>query len=140
VHRSRIGIVLIDHPADRYEANLAFWAGAAGRPAERDHGGPEYASLGVVGTLNLEVQRTGVGTPPRLHLDIETDDIEAEVARLTGLGASVERRPEGFVVMRDPGGLVFCVVGVQTGERFAADAVTWTGGDDDADGVRPISP
>jgi hypothetical protein len=125
MHRSRIGIVLIDHPEDRYEANLAFWAAAAGRDVDRGAGNAEYASLGVIGTLHLEVQRTGIGTPPRLHLDIETDDIEAEVARLVGVGATVDRRPEGFVVMRDPGGIVFCVVGVQTGDLFAGDATTW---------------
>lgn len=46
----------------------------------------------------------------RLHLDIESDDVEAEVARLTRLGASETERIRGWVVMRDPAGLLFCVV------------------------------
>ena len=50
---------------------LAFWAGVQGCAPRPD--GP-YAGVGEVGTLNLEVQRLEEG-PPRIHLDIETDDI-----------------------------------------------------------------
>jgi catechol 2,3-dioxygenase-like lactoylglutathione lyase family enzyme len=124
VHRSRIGIVLIDHPVERHDAALAFWSVATGAEPVPAPGQP-YASLGRLGSLNLEVQRTGTGTPPRLHLDIETDDIPAEVARLVAAGATVVDEPDGYVVLHDPGGLVFCVVGIQTGDRFAAEATTW---------------
>lgn len=121
MHRSRIGIVLIDHSGDQYDAALAFWSGAQGvRPV---HDGP-YASVGEIGTLNLEVQRLGEG-PARVHLDIETDNIPAEVERLSALGATtVDDRGE-YVIMADPGGVVFCVVGVQTGDRFVEDAREW---------------
>ncbi|WP_460827583.1 VOC family protein [Nostocoides australiense] len=37
----------------------------------------------------FQLQRTGAGTPPRIHLDIETDDVPAEVERVLKLGASV---------------------------------------------------
>ena len=122
MHRSRIGIVLIDHDGSRYETSLAFWAGVQGVKPTID--GP-YASVGEVGTLSFEIQRLGDGTPSRVHLDIETDDIRAEVARLEGLGASVMEDRESYVIMQDPGGVVFCVVGVQTGDRFAEDALEW---------------
>ncbi len=49
----------------------------------------------------------------RLHLDLYTDEQEAEVKRLLGLGASLHRSPEpgeDFVVLADPGGNLFCVV------------------------------
>ena len=74
------------------------------------------------------MQRTGAGTPPRWHVDIEhvdieTDDIEAEVMRLPARGA---RRPADMASSgTDPAGLVFCVVGVQTGEQFDRYATTW---------------
>ena len=94
-----------------------------GTPQAQDP--PEYTHLAQVGSLNLEMQRTGPGTPGRVHLDIETDDVAAEVARVVSLGARVlEERPEGYTVLEDPAGLVFCVVGVQT-DRFDAEATTW---------------
>ena len=121
MHRSRIGIVLVDHPAEHHDEAVAFWAGAQGvRPIPE---GP-YTSVGEVGTLSLEVQRLEEGRP-RIHLDIESDDIPAEVARLEALGASVVEHRDGYVIMTDPGGVVFCVVGIQTGDRFEEDAREW---------------
>jgi Glyoxalase-like domain len=125
MHRSRIGIVLIDHPEEHYDAGLAFWAAVTGHePVAQD--GP-YASLGTLGgTHNLEVQRTGSGTASRLHLDIETDDIPAEVERLVGLGATIQEQHEGLTILRDPAGLVFCVIGLQTDPaQFDAHATSW---------------
>jgi hypothetical protein len=54
----------------------------------------------------------------RVHIDIETDDIPAEVARLEQLGASVVDRLERWVVMRAPSGQRFCVVRVQRAPVF----------------------
>lgn len=128
MHRSRVGVVLIDHPDDSYDAAAAFWAGARGgqRRSSDAPGAEPYESLGrLPGEVMLELQRTGAGTPPRVHLDIETDDVEAEVERLTALGATVHERREGYVIMADPGGLLFCVVPVQTGDAFAQHATTW---------------
>jgi hypothetical protein len=121
MHRSRIGIVLIDLDGEHYDASLDFWAGVQGTRPRRDG---QYASVGEVGTLNLEVQRLESGGP-RIHLDIESDDVPAEVHRLRGLGATVVEEREGYVIMQDPGGVVFCVVGVQTGDRFVEDALEW---------------
>jgi hypothetical protein len=59
-----------------------------------------------------------------MHLDIETDDIPAEVARLEKLGATVDKQMERWVVMRAPSGQRFCVVRVQR-DGFEADAITW---------------
>ena len=74
--------------------------------------------------FHLEIQRTGAGTPPRWHVDIETDDIAAEVDRLEALGATPAPVRHGtFWQLLDPAGLVFCVVGVQTGEEFDRYAV-----------------
>ena len=84
----------------------------------------EFAGVGEVGTLSLAVQRLDEGAS-RVHLDIETDDIRAEVARLRGLGATVVEDRDRYVIMADPGGVVFCVVGVQTGDRFTEEALEW---------------
>lgn len=122
MHRSRIGLVLIDHPDEQYDAALAFWGGVQGVDPQPDG---EYASIGRIGSVHVEVQRTGTDTPARVHLDIESDDVRAEVARVAALGATVLEEREDYTILLDPGGLVFCVVPVQTGERFEQDALTW---------------
>lgn len=125
MHRSRIGVVLIDHPEEQYERSRAFWSAAVGTEPEAQPDGP-YESLGVGGGVRLELQRTGSGTSARVHLDIETDDVAAEVARLVGLGATIVTADDEFSVLADPTGLVFCVVPVQTGELFEQHATSWT--------------
>jgi len=124
VHRSRIGIFLIDLPEPAYDAGLAFWGAATGaEPVPADDG--PYAGLGLLGgSVKLEVQRVGAGTAPRVHLDVETDDVEAEVARLEALGAVRHSDQGHFWQLRDPAGTVFCVVPVQTAD-FDRHATTW---------------
>ncbi|MEJ7796097.1 MAG: VOC family protein [Nocardioides sp.] len=123
MHRSRIGVVLIDHPEPSYADAAAFWSAAAGRERVAEDG--PYESLGSLAGVEMALQRTGAGTPARVHLDIETDDVAAEVARVTGLGATVVERPEGYAILTDPGGLVFCVVPVQSPGAFERHATTW---------------
>jgi hypothetical protein len=127
-HRSRLSILLLDLPPEHHAAGTASWAGATGRPAAPDPQDAEWASLGSFADgWHVEVQRTGEGTPPRWHVDIETDDVDAEVARLEALGATGHRFVEGggSWQLLDPAGLVFCVVGIQTGEEFERHAVSW---------------
>ena len=69
--------------------------------------------------------RTFLRRPARWHVDIETDDIPREMARLEALGATRHTDMGSFWQMLDPAGLVFCVVGIQTGEEFDRQAVTW---------------
>jgi hypothetical protein len=72
--------------------------------------------------LIIEVQ--AVSHPSRVHLDIETDDIEAEVRRLEALGATRVQKVKTWWVMEAPTGQRFCVVRPQAGS-FAAEANTW---------------
>ncbi len=63
---------------------------------------------------------------PRYHLDIETDDLAAEVARLTALGAEQVSRWKDAFTMRTPGGHMLCVIPVHSDpETFASSARTW---------------
>jgi hypothetical protein len=127
-HRSRLSILLLDLPPEHHAAGSAFWSAATGHPAQPGPTDAQWTSLGVFAEgWHLEVQRTGSGTPPRWHVDIESDDIEAEVARLEALGARRHRYVEDgrFWQLLDPAGLVFCVVGIQTGEEFEKYATHW---------------
>jgi catechol 2,3-dioxygenase-like lactoylglutathione lyase family enzyme len=124
MHRSRVAVLLVDH-SEAHDAAVAFWAGATGSTAVELPEEPGFSSLGALGDLTFAIQRTGPGTPARMHLDIETDDVPAEVARVVGLGATVLEDHGGHAVLRDPGGLVFCVVPVQSRDTFEVHARTW---------------
>jgi hypothetical protein len=60
----------------------------------------------------------------RVHLDIETDDIEAEVRRLEALGATRVAQVKRWWVMQAPSGQRFCVVRPQRAD-FDERANTW---------------
>lgn len=122
MHRSRLTAIAIDVPAGSVAATTDFWAGALGRRVTPSQDGT-YRNLGRVAGLDVFVQRLGEGDA-RVHLDVETDDVDAEVARLESLGATRVEPVSGWWVMRDPGGLPFCVVPPQT-DDFPGDATTW---------------
>ncbi len=123
MHRSRLRQLLIDCAAEDFDRNVAFWSAAVGAEVETDPADPEYVELrGHAGELGLGLQRLGEGSS-RIHLDIESDDVEAEVARLRKLGAVEVARIESWVVLRDPAGLPFCVIRAQPG--FNSATTTW---------------
>jgi len=129
MHRSRLTAALFDVSAADFDAEAAFWTGALGRPAGAIGGNPEYAELeGLSSGLQIMVQRVGGGAGARVHLDIESDDVEAEVQRLERLGATRVQAVKTWVIMRDPAGLLFCVVRVQSPAEFEAHATTWEDG------------
>jgi predicted enzyme related to lactoylglutathione lyase len=52
-------------------------------------------------------RRSRTGVP---HLDLRSDDPEAELARLVGLGARVLATHESLTVLADPEGNEFCLL------------------------------
>lgn len=123
MHRSRLHVVIIDSPAPVAEAEVAFWASALGHEPEPEAGTP-FTVLAPLGSAQLAHQRLDAGSA-RIHLDVETDDPEAEAARLESLGATRVGGYEEVVHLHDPAGLIFCVVPVQS-DDFAEHATTWT--------------
>jgi len=125
MHRSRINGILIDCNTDDIGAAAEFWSAALGRPIDPDHPGTrgDYVMLETP-TDELSIQLQRVTHESRIHLDIETDDIAAEVARLEKLGAVVDVRKERWVVMRAPTGHRFCIVRVQR-DGFPKGATSW---------------
>ena len=125
-HRSRLTSVLVDVPAADHDKAVVFWSAALGRDGKRYERFPEYVGLDEP-TPGIEVMIQATGDDvPRIHIDIETDDVEAEVARLKGLGATEVERHHSWVVMKDPAAVVFCVVEVQIKDAFEAHATTWS--------------
>ncbi|MGD8379403.1 MAG: VOC family protein [Gammaproteobacteria bacterium] len=114
MHYSRLCALLIDcNTADVDEA-AAFWAAALGRAIDHEHPGTrgDYRMLETPPD-EPAVQIQKVAHESRVHIDIETDDIPAEVARLEKQGARVVDQLERWVVMQAPTGQRFCVVRVQ---------------------------
>ncbi len=121
MHRSRLCHLIIDCSDETAPASLAFWSGALGkRPLNEFRENNPYVWLeGGAGTLALAIQT--VRDASRIHLDIETDNVEAEVKRLEKLGATRHAFVEDWWVMCDPAGHLFCVVPPQTSD-FAEKA------------------
>lgn len=123
-HRSRLAGFIIDCKTPDLDAAARFWSAALGLPiADPDSGGTgRYAELGdTPGGLHIEVQ--AVEHDSRVHLDIESDDIDAEAARLEALGATRITRMPRWWVMQAPTGQRFCIVPMhEDAERGPANA------------------
>lgn len=88
MHHSRLCAVLIDCRTDDLDSTARFWAEALGRPVDPAHPGSrgKYQMLETPPDEPI-VQIQRVDHESRAHIDIETDDIPAEVACLERLGA-----------------------------------------------------
>ena len=123
MHRSRLCNVIID--CNDLQVATRFWAGAlAAEVASEEH--PYVFLRGGAGGLEVGLQL--VPEPKtaksRVHLDFETDNLEAEVARLEALGARRQAFVEGWWVMEDPHGNEFCIV-PRRPEEMSGDAAEW---------------
>jgi Glyoxalase-like domain len=110
MHRILLREVVIDAPTDTFAATRDFWAAALLAEARQIEDYPEFTALVEPASMSwVGLQDIGVGAA-RFHLDIETDNVAAEVARLTALGAAKVADGRTWVVMEDPNGLLFDVV------------------------------
>ena len=125
MHKSKLGGFIIDCETHDLDHAAEFWGAALGMPV-RELPADEaelYKKLeDVQHGLHIEVQK--VSHPSRVHLDIETDDIEAEVRRLERLGAKRLQTVHSWCVMQAPTGQRFCVVRADSA-AFSKLATTW---------------
>jgi len=111
MHRSRLAGFIIDcrgRPEDVLPTGASFWSGALGMSDEGADGDRYHRLDASARDLVIEVQ--AVDHDSRLHLDIESDDVEAEVQRLEALGAKRVGLVRTWCVMQAPTGQRFCVV------------------------------
>lgn len=124
-HRSKLCGFIIDCRTDELGAAAEFWGGALGMQIQALPGeeGEKYVRLVDRNSeLHIEVQK--VDHPSRVHLDIEADDVEAEVRRLETLGARRVAQVQTWWVMEAPTGHRFCVVR-RSSPSFEAQATAW---------------
>jgi len=126
MHRSALAGFIIDCQVDNLEAAAEFWGAALGR---RQRPSPEEQDAGYVPLeakedgLHIEVQR--VTHDSRLHLDIITDDVEAEVRRLEALGARRVDSVRDWWILEAPTGQRFCVIPLRKEGRFPNPPTVW---------------
>lgn len=123
MHRSRLYAVLIDTPSAEVGEATRFWSAALGATVRANQDYPQFTAL-VGAAPGVDVAVQAVDDAPRYHLDIETDDLDAETARLIGLGATEVTRWQDCRILRAPGGHLLCVLPVET-DDFEAGANVW---------------
>src|SRR6478752_6138151 len=115
-HRIVLREVVIDVPTRDLDAATAFWAAALATEARPLKDYTEFVAL-TDPAAGCVVGLQDIGSDvARYHVDIESDDVEAEVARLLRLGATEVSRHLSWVVLRDPAGLLVCVVPPDTAD------------------------
>ena len=126
MHQSRVYALLIDTPEAEAAPAAAFWSAALAATARPVPEEPQFTRLQqALPGLATIVQ--AVDDAPRFHLDIETDDVEAETARLRALGAVEVSQWLECRVLRAPGGHLLCVIPVHSDPgAFKAEAATWS--------------
>lgn len=125
MHRSRLSTFVLDCNVEDVDAAASFWSRALGRAVQpMDASSPRYREL-ETGADEPMLLLQQVSHPSRIHLDIETDDIEAEVKRLEALGAKRVEHIRTWWVMEAPTGQRFCVVRPQRGTLEDGRANVW---------------
>ena len=125
MHKSKLAGFIIDCQTNSLPDAARFWSEALGMPIAPLPGeeGEKYTRLlDKSGLLHVEVQ--AVDHESRVHLDIETDNVEAEIARLQHLGATVVDHVQSWCIMQAPTGQRFCVVR-KVSDTFEQQANSW---------------
>ena len=111
--RTLVDQLCLDVPADRYEAEIEFWAAVTGWPV-RPTSADEFTALVRPrrAPLRLLFQRLGDGHGGAAvsgHLDLACDDVRSAVVTHTALGATVRDERQWWTVMTDPSGHSYCL-------------------------------
>lgn len=124
-HRSRLSTFVLDCEVDDLAPHVEFWSKALGKRVDSadEDGDGKYARLQTATDEPILLLQK-VSHPSRIHLDIETDDVDAEVERLIALGARQIERVQTWCVMEAPSGHRFCVVRQQR-KPFGPHLNTW---------------
>lgn len=112
MHKSRLGALVVDCQSEKLFEYAKFWGAVFGSEPESQEGQIDERYVRLSGAPSeAQVILQKVEHPSRVHFDIETNDIEAEVKRLVSLGAEIVERMEKWVVMEAPSKHRFCVIG-----------------------------
>lgn len=123
MRKRRLATVIIDGQTENLEREAEFWSATLGSRASAPNAEGRYIDLpGDPAEPHVLLQK--VDHASRIHIDIETDDIGAEVERLQGLGASVVEGMPRWTIMQAPSGHRLCVIGPRR-DGFDDKAKVW---------------
>ncbi|HEY7639435.1 MAG TPA: VOC family protein [Steroidobacteraceae bacterium] len=125
MHRSRLAGFIMDCRTEDLDQAAQFWSAALGVPLKQapEESGTPYRQL-LTGPEDVHIEVQQVEHESRVHIDIETDDIEAEARRLEALGARRVGKVHTWCVMQAPTGQRFCLVRPQRAD-FKEHANVW---------------
>jgi hypothetical protein len=125
MHKSKLGGFIIDCKTADLSGAAEFWAAALGLEMKTLNKEEAERYVTLFGpSLELDIEVQAVSHDSRVHLDIETDDIPAEIQRLEQLGAKRLEQIKSWWVMEAPTGQRFCVVKAFS-KRFDELATRW---------------
>ncbi|MCW8985444.1 MAG: hypothetical protein OQK55_08880 [Thermoanaerobaculales bacterium] len=118
MHHSCLGGLIIDCRTDDLDNEAQFWSKALGYEI-RTTDDADDANYVVLDTPDGEpyIELQSVDHPSRVHLDIKTDDLDAEVQRLERLGATRVKKVKHWWVLEAPSGHRFCVIPLHPGQN-----------------------
>ncbi len=123
MHHSRLAGFIVDCRTDDLEGAATFWSAALGMPTDRREGDLYVTLDASARDLAIEIQQ--VDHDSRVHLDIESDDVEAEVRRLEALGARRIAEVKTWWVLEAPTGQRFCVIRAKQPLAGVPGATRW---------------
>lgn len=124
MHKSRLGGLIIDCKTDDLTGAAEFWGKALGCSVASSVEDGKYIGLNNTDKNEPHIEVQTVDHESRVHIDIETNDLNAESARLEKLGAKQIAAIKTWVVMEAPTGQRFCLVTPQR-EDFDKEANKW---------------
>ncbi len=126
MHKSKLAGFIIDCQTANLESAATFWGGALGMQVRKlpQAEGEKYSQL-IDPQQRLHIEVQAVTHASRVHLDIESDDVEAEVQRLEALGAIRISQINTWWVIQAPTGQRFCVVRSKGSADFQQHATRW---------------
>jgi len=125
MHKSRLSAIVIDCHTDHIEQAAGFWSQLLGQPSYADDDGHRATIL--AGDTGMSLVLEGVRDEARIHFDIETDDLAAEIHRIESLGGRKVNVVDHTVIMEAPTGHRFRLTG-PTSHMLPSSGNVW--GDD----------
>ena len=109
MHKSRLSAIVIDVHTDHIEHSAGFWSQLLGQPSHVDDDGQRATIMAAEKGVSLVLE--AVRDEARIHFDIETDDLSAEITRIEALGGRKIGVVDHAVIMEAPTGHRFRLVG-----------------------------
>lgn len=125
MHKSQIRTLVIDCPEQTWNQATQFWSQFLGF-APNTAVEPSDNYLALEGSLEkIRVLLQKVAGPAEIHLDLETDDTDAELTRVTAIGAREKYPVKYWRVMETPSGHTFCILPAEKETGLTQHAQTW---------------